>query len=53
MDSVVGIMSATPEAGLDLAETAWIEGTVCYRRRSRSISSQLLLGAILSSNRKT
>ena len=30
MDTVVGIMSATPEAGLDLAETAWMEGTVCY-----------------------
>lgn len=30
VDTVVGIMSATPEAGLDLTNTAWIEGTVCY-----------------------
>lgn len=30
VDTVVGMMSTTPEAGLDLTETARIEGTVYY-----------------------
>lgn len=30
VNTVMGIMSAIPEAGLDLTETTWMEGTVCY-----------------------
>lgn len=34
VDTVVGIMLTTPEAGLDLTKTAWIEDTICYKASS-------------------